>query len=580
MQTRFLKLSLTILMLSFLSTMSYGALNIQTSATGLPVLEETINAGETLFKAKCSACHTLDRRVTGPALKGVTERREIDWLLMWIRDNAALRLSGDADAIAIYNEYGTAMNPFPDLTDEQIFSILMYTENGSATGPPPPPTDDTGGIDESLFNKTNWLLLLLSVIVFIVVIVIVKTIDMVGRVTGREVIPWNNVNAVLMLLFLIVGMTAGLYELSIHSKYLLLLNSSAVHGAGIDRMMKITFIITGFVFFVTQICLFGFAFKYRQKKGVKALYYPDNDKLELVWTIIPAIVLTVLVLGGLNAWQGINQKPAEGTAQIEVFAHQFAWKVRYPGADAELGKANYNLISETSNPLGIAIEYKAKEVLVELDSNIAQFERAIKNLPSDLGKLKSTLGGLAGKEKSAHLKRINFIESGGAEADLRLQIRRRNTQIKRINSELERKTLFAESAMDDIIGEEIHLIYNKPITLKFRSRDVIHSALMKEFRAQMNVVPGIPTQFTMTPNKTTKQRREELNNPEFDYHIICNKICGKSHFNMKIKIVVEEEAEYNKWMSEQKATFAREAVPAGGSDDVESGVSTPAIILN
>lgn len=577
---RFLKLSLTTLLLSFVFSMSHGALNIQTSATGLPVSEETINAGETLFKAKCSACHNLDRRVTGPALKGVTERREIDWLVKWIRDNVALRMSGDADAIAIYNEYQSAMNPFPDLTDEQIFSILMYTENGPATGPPPPPTDDTGGVDESVFSKTNWLLLLLSVIVFIVIIVIVKTIDLVGRVTGREVIPWNNVNAVLMLLFVIVGMIAGLYELSIHGKYLLLSNSSAVHGEEIDRMMKITFIITGFVFFVTQFCLFGFAFKYRKKKGVKALYYPDNDKLELAWTIIPAIVLTVLVLGGLNTWNGINQKPAEGTAQIEVFAHQFAWKVRYPGADAKLGNANYNLISENTNPLGIAVKYKAVEILVELDSNLAQFERAIKRLPADLGKLKSTLGGLEGKEKSAHLKQINFIESGGAEADLRLQIRRRNTQIKRIKSELERNTLFAESALDDIVGEEIHLVLNKPITLKLRSRDVIHSALMKEFRAQMNIVPGIPTQFTMTPNKTTKQRRAELKNPEFDYYIICNKICGNSHFNMKIKIVVEEEEEYNKWMSEQKATFAREVVPSGGSDDVEGGESTPAITLN
>ena len=82
--------------------------------------------------------------------------------------------------------------------------------------------------------------------------------------------------------------------------------------------------------------------------------------------------------------------------------------------------------------------------------------------------------------------------------------------------------------------------------------------LMKEFRAQMNVVPGIPTQFTFTPITTTKGRRDELKNPEFDYHVICNKICGNSHFNMKIKIVVETQAEYDKWMADQKATFARE----------------------
>jgi cytochrome c oxidase subunit II len=579
MQMRFLKLSFTTLLFTLVFSMSHGALNIETSATGLPVSEETINAGETLFKAKCSACHNLDRKMTGPALKGITERRDIDWLHSWIRDNVSLRESGNADAIAVYNKFNkTAMNAFPNLTDLEINSILMYTENGPVGKGPAPATAEAANEDPSLFNKTNWLLLLLSLIVFIVVIVIVKTIDMVGRLTGREVIPWNNVNAVLMLLFLILGMAAGLYELSIHSKYLLLSNSSSAHGADIDNMMKITFIITGFVFFVTHICLFGFAFKYRKKEGVKALYYPDNDKLELVWTIIPAIVLTVLVLGGLNTWQKVTKAPEEGTPAIEVFAHQFAWKVRYPGADGELGKSNYNLISEKSNELGIAIEYKAEEILIELEDNLSKYERSITKLPADLGKLKAGLGGLVGSERSNQLKQIYFIESGAAESDIRLQIRRRHTQIQRIKSELERGTLFTEAAFDDIIGDEIHLVVNQPITLKLRSRDVIHSALMKEFRSQMNLVPGIPTQVTLTPNKTTKERRDELGNQEFDYHIICNKICGNSHYNMKIKIVVEDQDAYNSWMSLQKATFTRETEPVnGGSEDSEA---TPAIILN
>lgn len=579
---RFSKLSLFTLLLTFVFSNVQGALNIQTSATGLPVSEETIKAGETLFKAKCTACHALDRRMTGPALKDITQQRDLDWLIAWIRDNNALRQSGDADAIAIYNEYNkTAMNPFPDLTDDQIKSILMYTENGPLAATAAPAADTTVEVDEGLMNKTNWLLLLLSAIVFIVVVMIIKTIDYVGKLTGREVIPWNNVNALLMLLFLILGMSAGLYELSIHNKYLLLSNSSSAHGVGIDQMMKITFIITGFVFFVTQIALFWFAFKYRKKAGVKALFYPDNDKLELIWTIIPAIALTVLVLGGLNTWQSINKTPAAGTPEIEVFAHQFAWKVRYPGADGKLGNSNYNLISESSdpnanNPLGIAIEDKAKAILIELDTNIAEFNRLIDALPAELGKLKSTVGGLVGKDLENHRKQIDYIESGEAQSFYELQIRRRNTQIKRIKTALQSKTIFTEAALDDIISEEIHLVINKPITMKFRSRDVIHSALMKEFRAQMNVVPGIPTQFTFTPTKTTQQRRDELNWQEFDYYIICNKICGNSHYNMKIKVVVEEQVVYDAWMRQQKATFAKEA-PAENGGGTEA---TPAITLN
>lgn len=587
MQNRFLKLGVTTLFFIFAFSFAQAQLNITSSATGMEVSEATINAGEKLFKAKCSSCHALDRKMTGPALKDVTGRRDVEWLLKWIRNNNELRLSGDADAIAIYNEFnGTAMNVFPDLTDEEIKSILMYTENGPIksvgmdVAPPAPP------VDESLFNKTNWLLLLLAIIVFVVVLVIVRTIDLVGKLTGREVIPWNNVNATLMLFFLILGMSAGLYELSIHGKYTLLSNASSEHGHNIDAMMKLTFIFTGIVFFVTQIALFYFAFKYRQKKGVKALYYPENDKLELIWTIVPAIVLTFLVLGGLNAWRSINKTPEEGTATIEVFAHQFAWKVRYPGADGKLGNANYNLISEISNPLGVAVDYKAETLLGELEKDIVAFEEAIEKLPADLGKLKSTLGGLVGKDRANHLKQIEDIESGSAEAHLRLQIRRRTTQIKRVKEALQAKAIFTEAAMDDIVGEEIHLVVNKPVTFKFRSRDVIHSALMKEFRAQMNVVPGIPTQFTFKPIKTTAERRAELRDENFDYHIICNKICGNSHFNMKIKIVVESQKEYDTWMREQKSSFAKaeEAAPSapaaetGGSE--EPTETTPTIVLN
>ena len=587
MRLHFLKASTFAFLLVLTSLQGFAELKIQTSATGLPVSEETIKAGEALFKAKCQSCHALERRTTGPALAGVTERRELDWLIKWVRNNNELRQSGDADAIAIYNEYnGTAMNVFADLSDDEIKSILMYTENGPIAAVVQNGPAEPLPVDEGLFSKTNKILFFLSLLLFIVVILIVKTIDVVGKLTGKDVIPWNNLNAGLMLAFLIVGMAAALYELSIHGKYTLLSDASSEHGHNIDNMMKITFIITGIVFFVTQILLFWFAFKYRAKKGVKALYYPDNDKLEIIWTIIPAVVLTVLVLGGLQAWRGINKAPEPGTAQIEVFAHQFAWKVRYPGADGKLGNANYNLISETSNPLGVAIPYKAEEILKELEADIAYYEKAITELPEKLGDLKSTLGGRVGKDKKDHLKLIEDIESGSEESFYRLQIRRRNTQIKRIKTSLAGEApLYIDAAKDDIVSDEIHIVEGETVTFKFRSRDVIHSALMKEFRSQMNVVPGVPTQFTFKPVKSTKQKREDLNNPEFDYHIICNKICGNSHFNMKIKIVVESKEDYAKWMSEQKPTFVQQseepAAPAAPAmEETEENEEAAEVAMN
>lgn len=126
------------------------------------------------------------------------------------------------------------------------------------------------------------------------------------------------------------------------------------------------------------------------------------------------------------------------------------------------------------------------------------------------------------------------------------------------------------SAQDDKQVTELYLPKGKKVLFKFRSQDVLHSAYMPHFRAQMNCVPGMVTQFAFTPKYTTEEmrqnseviakteginkiRRAKGEDPyEFDYLLLCNKICGQSHYNMQMKITVVEEEEYNKWLSEQK----------------------------
>ena len=108
-----------------------------------------------------------------------------------------------------------------------------------------------------------------------------------------------------------------------------------------------------------------------------------------------------------------------------------------------------------------------------------------------------------------------------------------------------------EKAADDIIVREVHLPVNKPVLLKFRSRDVIHSAFLPHFRVQMNCVPGLSTQFAFTPTKTTTEMKEN-EGEDFEYVLLCNKICGSAHFNMQMKFVVESEEDYNKWINSQK----------------------------
>ena len=108
-----------------------------------------------------------------------------------------------------------------------------------------------------------------------------------------------------------------------------------------------------------------------------------------------------------------------------------------------------------------------------------------------------------------------------------------------------------EHASDDMVVKEVHLPVNKPVLLKFRSRDVIHSAFLPHFRVQMNCVPGLSTQFAFTPTKTTAEMKE-TEGEDFEYVLLCNKICGSAHFNMQMKFVVETEEDYNKWIASQK----------------------------
>jgi cytochrome c oxidase subunit 2 len=113
------------------------------------------------------------------------------------------------------------------------------------------------------------------------------------------------------------------------------------------------------------------------------------------------------------------------------------------------------------------------------------------------------------------------------------------------------------SAHDDILVKgEFHLPVNKPVQFVFRSQDVIHSAYMPHFRAQMNCVPGMATMFNFIPKYTSAEMKQKTNNENFEYILLCNKICGAAHYNMQMKIIVESEEDYNAWLSSQKKFLA------------------------
>ncbi|MFD0976673.1 cytochrome c oxidase subunit II [Salinimicrobium gaetbulicola] len=283
--------------------------------------------------------------------------------------------------------------------------------------------------------------------------------------------------------------------------------ASSEHGLQYDNLLLITMAVIMFVQVITQGLLFYFSFQYKGEKGKKALFFADNDKLEFIWTIIPVIVLAGLIIYGLFTWSDIMDiDQEEDPIVIELYAKQFSWNARYAGEDNVLGKANVRFI-EGANTLGVDV--------------------------SD------------------------------------------------------------EYAYDDVVTTELHLPVDRPVLFKMRSQDVLHSAYFPHFRAQMNVVPGMITQFSFTPTVTSEEIRdteymrdkvariqeirkenskilmEQGEEPlpdyaQFEYYLLCNKICGVAHYNMQMKIVVETQAEFDAWMAEQKK-FGETIEPLDGA---------------
>ncbi|MBP8033121.1 MAG: cytochrome c oxidase subunit II [Bacteroidia bacterium] len=264
----------------------------------------------------------------------------------------------------------------------------------------------------------------------------------------------------------------------------LLPEAASEHGLKVDALWNYNMWLVSLVFVVVNAFLFYFAYKYTGKKGAKATFFAHDNRLEMLWTIVPAVTLAFIIIFGLKYWNDITTKSEDANkVTIELYAKQFDWTARYAGFDKTLGSTDYRQID------------------------------------------------------------------GGNDVGL--------------------DTLDATGYDDIIVKNEFHIPVGKEIEFKMRSRDVIHSAYMPHFRAQMNCVPGMVTTFKFTPNKTTTEMRKDpyviqlmagINEAralkgdepvEFDYILLCNKICGASHYNMQMTIIVESEKDYKDWLLTQ-----------------------------
>ena len=345
--------------------------------------------------------------------------------------------------------------------------------------------------------------------------------DNSGVATDKD----NNVQGYLMF-----GFLAFIYVFTIYGLLkwggLVLHTPASAHGSTVDNLMNISWVLLFFVQIITQGLLHYFSFRYKGKEGQKAMFFADNNKLEALWSIIPAVVLAGLILYGLYAWTNIMfVDEDEDTVVIELYAQQFKWSARYAGDDNVLGKANVRYI-EGINTLGVDMS--------DPNSN------------------------------------------------------------------------------DDFVASELHIPKGKKVLFKMRSQDVLHSAYMPHFRAQMNCVPGMVTEFAFEPVYTTSEYRElpymiekvnhinelrakksielvakggtALDPYTFDYLLLCNKICGSSHYNMQMKIVVDTPEDYAKWIKEQTLLVQQvkeaNAVPAPTEGATGTEVKDTVVVAN
>src|SRR6185437_7656120 len=170
----------------------------------------------------------------------------------------------------------------------------------------------------------------------------------------------NRSIAWLLLIFFILGLY-GIWKCNELLKGRLLPPSASVQGIAYDDMFNVTLIVTGIVFFATQTLLFWFAFRYQATEKRTAFFYAHNNKLELVWTTIPAIAMAILVAVGLRSWFSVTSEAPKDAQVIEIVGKQFNWLIRYPGKDGVLGKRNFRLINDANNVLGL--DWKDKDNL-------------------------------------------------------------------------------------------------------------------------------------------------------------------------------------------------------------------------
>ena len=407
----------------------------------------------------------------------------------------------------------------------------------------------------------KFVVLVVVVLAVIAIAQIMRVYELSSKIRGKREedidLRVNNINASLMLVFLLLFFGSFFYMLAVYGNGMLP-EPASVLGEKIHWLFNVNWIIVIAVFLLTNGLLFVFAWKYSYHPDRKAHWFPHDNKLEMIWTVVPAAVLAVIIILGLMTWNEITGEPSDDAVVVELYAKQFDWTARYSGDDNKLGFSDYKLIGNAedkssgtsySNPLGLVTDNSVLWRVQGLNDEIAALDE---NIELEANNLKAY--------SQANLNKMN------AKVEKLRRIRERVLDMTEMYGDS--INAFAE---DDFVTKELFLIKDQEYFFVLRSQDVLHSAYFPHFRAQMNCVPGQRTSLKVTPTITTQEMRSKDNIPDdFNFILMCNKICGVSHSNMKMAVTVGTEEEFIEWKNGPLATVAiNDSIVAPAEIDME-----------
>ncbi len=350
------------------------------------------------------------------------------------------------------------------------------------------------------------------ILMAIVVVQIGRVTELANQIRGEEEVQWetNRQNGVLSLVFLVVFLFLVFWSVGYFKNWMLGYGphvAASAHGGLLDNLFDVTLFFTGLVFIITQIALFWFAYKYAGRKGGKSTFIPHDNKVEVIWTVVPAVVMCFLVIRGLIAWNEVmadipedavaavipldagelNADGKEEYMEIEATGSQFLWYLRYPGKDAKLGARNYKLITGR-NPLGQDW-----------------------NDPKNLDDFQPTEIVLPVNKK------------------VRVRITSRDV--------LHNFSLpHFRVKMDAVPGMPTYFVFTPTMTTE-------------EYRQKLREYPEY--QKPSDPNDPNSDPLWKV----FDFELACQELCGSGHFSMRKPVRIVTEDEYIDWLAQQQSYY-------------------------